>query len=329
MASHGVRRRSARTLVGGCIAATVAFVLVPGASQVDAQSIEEVRERVDKLEHEAVVVTEEYNVAAEQLKAAEKELEKIQERAAAQQEELARLQRELGVYVAMAYQSAGIDETIQLLTKDDPEEFLEQAATLDQLATHNADALRRVQLARQQLEQTQLEAAQKLAEIEQAHAELKDKKEEVERKQREATALLNRLTAEQRAAMNEPSEDLPDVPASGRAAVAVEFAKAQLGDPYVWAGAGPDAWDCSGLTMMAWRQAGVSLPHSSAMQYNYGTRVSKSQLQPGDLVFFYSPISHVGIYIGGGKMIHAPRPGDVVKVSSISLMPYVGATRPG
>ena len=306
-------------------------MLIPAnTGTVGAQSIEEVREEVERLHHEAVVVTEEYNVAAEQLKAAEKELEKIRERAAAQQEELSRLQLELGVYVAMAYQSAGVDETIQLLTKDDPEEFLEQAATLDQLATHNADALRRVQLARQQLEQTELEAAQKLSEIEQAHAALKEKKEEVERKQREATALLNQLTAEQRAAMNEPSEDLPDdVPASGRAAAAVEFAKAQLGDPYVWAGAGPNAWDCSGLTMMAWRAAGVSLPHSSAMQNNYGTHVSRRQLQPGDLVFFYSPISHVGIYIGGGKMIHSPRPGDVVKVSSISLMPYSGATRPG
>jgi cell wall-associated NlpC family hydrolase len=121
------------------------------------------------------------------------------------------------------------------------------------------------------------------------------------------------------------------VPASGRAKLAVNFAYAQLGKPYEWAADGPGSYDCSGLTMAAWRAAGVSLPHSSGMQYGYGTHVSQSQLQPGDLVFFYSPISHVGLYIGGGKMIHAPRPGDVVKITSISgsYMPYVGATRPG
>nr|WP_281352525.1 NlpC/P60 family protein [Phytoactinopolyspora alkaliphila] len=104
---------------------------------------------------------------------------------------------------------------------------------------------------------------------------------------------------------------------------------AQRGEPYQWGGSGPNSWDCSGLTMMAWRQAGVSLPRSSGSQIGVGTRVSRSQLQPGDLVFYYSPISHVAIYIGNGQIVHATKPGDVVKVSPVDQMPFAGASRPG
>ena len=315
---------------------------MPDASYADPRSISEVRDEVDKLDHEVVAVVEQVNVATENLKAAEKQLRVIQDRVAAQQRSLDALQDEVGIYLTMAYRNAGVDETLQLLTSDDPRLFLDQATTLDQLSTQQADALRRLQLAKQELEQTKLTARQKLTEIDKVRDDLKAKEAEVRKKLQRANALLSRLTAAQRAALNTPSEKPPDatqqtttapssVPASGRAKIAVNFAYAQIGKPYQWAADGPGSYDCSGLTMAAWRAAGVSLPHSSGMQYGYGTHVSESGLQPGDLVFFYSPISHVGIYIGGGKMIHAPRPGDVVKITSISgsYMPYVGATRPG
>ncbi len=92
---------------------------------------------------------------------------------------------------------------------------------------------------------------------------------------------------------------------------------------------GPNSFDCSGLTMWVWAKAGVSLPHSSRMQIRYGTRVSKSQLLPGDLVFYGSPIHHVGIYIGNGNMISAPRTGDVVKIQPAFRRDFAGAVRPG
>ena len=110
--------------------------------------------------------------------------------------------------------------------------------------------------------------------------------------------------------------------------VAVDTALAQLGDPYVYGAAGPDSFDCSGLTMYAWSAAGVALPHSSSMQSTVGTPVSYSDLQPGDLVFFYSPISHVAMYIGNGLIVSAPHTGDVVKVVALAYMPdYAGARR--
>jgi cell wall-associated NlpC family hydrolase len=118
-------------------------------------------------------------------------------------------------------------------------------------------------------------------------------------------------------------------PASGSAGAAVSYAMAQLGDSYVYGAAGPDAFDCSGLTMMAWSQAGVSLPHSSSAQMGYGTPVSTSSLQPGDLVFYYSPVSHVAIYIGNGMIVHAANPSTGVVEAPVGSMPIAGAVRPG
>jgi cell wall-associated NlpC family hydrolase len=119
----------------------------------------------------------------------------------------------------------------------------------------------------------------------------------------------------------------PPPPASSGAGAAVAYARAQLGKPYLWAGAGPASFDCSGLTMRAWGAAGVSLPHSAASQYANTAHVPIADLQPGDLVFFGSGISHVGIYVGGGQMIHAPHSGTVVGYSTIfwpDLLPMGG-----
>jgi cell wall-associated NlpC family hydrolase len=111
--------------------------------------------------------------------------------------------------------------------------------------------------------------------------------------------------------------------------IALAFAKKQIGDAYRYGGTGPNAWDCSGLTQAAWRAAGVYLPHSSRAQYRYGKPIAKSNLRPGDLVFFYSPISHVGLYAGNGLLLHASRPGKPVGYITMSNMPYAGARRPG
>ena len=112
-----------------------------------------------------------------------------------------------------------------------------------------------------------------------------------------------------------------------RAAAAVSYAYAKLGSPYVWGATGPDAFDCSGLVQAAYRAVGISLPRTTYAQIGAGTRVSRSELQPGDLVFFYSGISHVGIYVGNGQMIHAPNPSAPVRIAPIDEMPFAGATR--
>jgi cell wall-associated NlpC family hydrolase len=115
---------------------------------------------------------------------------------------------------------------------------------------------------------------------------------------------------------------------SSKAAKAVAYAKAHLGDPYVYGAAGPHSFDCSGLTMKAWKAAGVSLPHNTNAQYAKAKHISKSSLRPGDLVFFYSGMSHVGLYVGNGKVIHAPHSGSSVQYIKMKYMPYAGAARP-
>ena len=138
-----------------------------------------------------------------------------------------------------------------------------------------------------------------------------------------AGVMLTPLAAQANAGGSAPPVAAPVAPVvapNAVAQVAVDTALAQQGDPYVWAGAGPDTFDCSGLTQFAYAAAGVSLPHSSRMQSTIGTPVARADLQPGDLIFFYSPVGHVGMYIGNGLMVHAPTTGDVVRIASVDTM---------
>ena len=147
---------------------------------------------------------------------------------------------------------------------------------------------------------------------------------------RAATKATAKANAEGRAATTTSGDSArSSATGSSKGAKALAYAKAQLGEPYARSGAGPSSWDCSGLTMMAWGSAGVSLPHSSRQQFSRGQPVAKSDLRPGDLVFFYSDIHHVGLYAGNGQVIHAPRPGKSVEYIKMSYMPYAGARRPG
>jgi peptidoglycan DL-endopeptidase CwlO len=147
---------------------------------------------------------------------------------------------------------------------------------------------------------------------------------------RAGTKAPAKANAEDRAAAKTSGDSTrSSVTGSSKGVKALAFAKAQLGEPYARSGAGPSSWDCSGLTMVAWGSVGVSLPHSSRQQFNRGQPVAKSDLQLGDLVFFYSDISHVGLYAGNGQVIHAPRPGKSVEYIKMSYMPYAGARRPG
>lgn len=164
-------------------------------------------------------------------------------------------------------------------------------------------------------------------------------REEAERRARELAAQRDRAAAAGGSGVDQPPVYTGGDPARGDSTAAqgrraVAYAKAQLGKPYQWAAAGPDSFDCSGLTMMAWRQAGIRLDHYSVAQWGQGRHVSRDQLRAGDLVFFAdntsdpSTIHHVGIYVGNGQMINAPQTGDVVKYSSIDRSDYIGATRP-
>ena len=148
----------------------------------------------------------------------------------------------------------------------------------------------------------------------------------IDRSDREAPAASRSTTRAAAPAAIAPAQSAP-VAASGSAAAAVDAAMGKRGAPYVWAAAGPGSFDCSGLVQYAYKAAGISLPHSSRAQASMGRAVSRADLQPGDLIAFYSPVSHIGIYIGNGQMVHAPTSGDVVKVASIDVMGSITAMR--
>jgi peptidoglycan DL-endopeptidase CwlO len=339
---HARLRLAVGTAAVTTLVSVPTFVLVSAPGQATPKpSLAEVKRQVEALHHKAEQATERYNDARIALKDAERRLAQAQRRAAGQQAQVAALQNVVGAFAAASYRSGGLDQTLQLVFAEDPKLFIDRAASLDALSLRQAQALRRTVEARQALQADQLSAAQQLAAVERTRAEMAAHKVEVQRTLRKAQDLLNSLEAEQRARL------LPRAsrsggrdggggsgggsytgPASGRAAAALQYAYAQLGDPYEWGAAGPNSFDCSGLTMMAWRQAGVSLPHSSSQQYAAVRKVGRSDLQPGDLVFFYSPITHVGLYVGNGKIIHAPNPRESVKIDPMSYMPFVAGGRP-
>ena len=183
----------------------------------------------------------------------------------------------------------------------------------------------------------------KLALVVAAEKKFKAQSAKAREKLAEAEVLLSKLTKAERerlAKLAEQEEDADQATSqaaaralsgiSGRAGIAIKYALKQIGDRYVFGSAGLLTWDCSGLTMRAYQAAGVSLPHSSAAQSRLGKQVSVKALKPGDLLFYGRPVSHVGMYIGGGKMVHAPRSGSRVKITtsgSLGRKPLVGARR--
>jgi cell wall-associated NlpC family hydrolase len=214
---------------------------------------------------------------------------------------------------------------------DDPDAFVTSLTTMSSYNQLQSQLFDSYTTEAKALELRRRATAQRAEQVQAKQDQLVAEKKTIDAKLAEAEDLLEELKAEERAALlSRGSVELPSgVDASGRAAAAVRYAMAQVGKSYVYGAAGPNAFDCSGLTMMAWAQAGVGLPHSSSAQYGSGSRISADELAPGDLVFYYSPISHVGMYIGNGLIVHAANPGAGVRVAELYSMPYVGAVRPG
>ncbi len=291
-------------------------------------------DQLDRQNREADALVEQYNQSNEALKRIRRSLKGLRAEASGAQDDLRKLQATLGARASAAYTQGAGSAVAAVLGSDDPAAAIARVQVLDLLAAHDGDLMDQLGVAGQAFDERQrnLVAAEKAqsAEVERLAA----KKAEVERAADKTRALLARMRAADRpAAPSASSSPVAPPPSggggggSGSAAAAVAYARAQVGKPYCYGGSGPGCFDCSGLTLMAWAQAGVSLPHSSASQYNVGRRISASELQPGDLIFYYSPISHVSIYIGGGQRISATHTGDYVRVQSLGSS-IVGYARP-
>jgi peptidoglycan DL-endopeptidase CwlO len=223
------------------------------------------------------------------------------------------------------------------LTSQSASDLVDQMATLDMIADHVEGVISAVAAAQAQADAAQAAADQATAQAQATLAQLQGQQKQLQQQADQYEADFRRLSAAEQTqvttALAGPSLGAPDadlvvsgVP-SEVVATAIRTALAQVGKPYVFGAAGPNGFDCSGLTMFAYAAAGVSLPHSSAAQSRLGVAVSRSDLQPGDLVYFYSPVSHVGLYIGNGMMVHARTFGQPVAVTSVDLNGYAGARR--
>ncbi|MFD6285781.1 NlpC/P60 family protein [Streptomyces sp. NPDC060205] len=239
-----------------------------------------------------------------------------------------------------ARQKQAVDEyvTQRATTSKKRQEASEGLETLtttqSTLKTSKADVQRKLAEARELLSKLTAEEKARLAAIErQKQEEARRKADELARQQAADVERRRQEAATQGTGAGTGtgtgSTAGSDSASSTKAAKALAFARAQIGKPYVWGASGPGSYDCSGLTQAAWKAAGVTLPRTTWDQVNTGTTVSVDNAQPGDLVFFYDDISHVGIYIGDGMMIHAPKPGAYVREESIYYMPIHSVVRPG
>nr|WP_227467705.1 C40 family peptidase [Nocardioides lijunqiniae] len=311
------------------MAATIG--LIPSTTAYADPDIDTVQARVDRLYHEAEQASERYNDAKIELEALQGDVASLRADQERQDEALGKVREQVADAMVSQYQGQGISAVGEVIVSDDPGAFLSQLTTMSSYQDHQDALLGDYADEVEALDIREAATARRVKQVSSVESRLKDEKTTIDDKLEEAESLLGRLKDEERAEiLSRGGTTVPsDVPASGRAAAAVQYAMAQVGDSYVYGAAGPNAFDCSGLTMMAWAQAGVGLPHSSSAQYSSGARVAESDLQAGDLVFYYSPISHVGMYIGNGLIVHAANPGAGVKVSNLHEMPYVGAVRPG
>ena len=313
-------------------------------------NIDTVKQRVDRLYAQAEKASERYNAAKEQLKASEVRLKALNADLSRQQRVVDHMRGDVATMVVDQYQGEGLSTASQVVFSSDAEAFLDNLNAISSYNSQRGQAVREYGVQLKQLKLRKSAADDQVAALTKTRAVLKDEKAKIDDRAAEAKALLGKLKEKQRlellrrqrAAAAAAAQAAPAVPAataapatgvpavsSGRGGAAVRYAMAQVGDAYVWGATGPSAYDCSGLTMMAWAQAGVGLPHSSSGQQGSGRSVSESDLQPGDLVFYYSPVHHVGMYIGNGMIVHAANPSAGVQVASLHSMPYMGATRPG
>lgn len=294
---------------------------------------------VDRLYREAEVATEKYNGVKEKADSARRRLRGLQDETARAQARLNKAREALGTVAAAQYRSGGLDPALRLMLSDDPDAYLDGAALAERAGSRHHAELGRVRAQLREIEKLRGAARVEVRTLTARRDELGRHRRTITEKLSAAREALSRMSPEERARITGDSlraarsaggtardAALAQAP-NARAAQAVAYARQKLGSPYVWGATGPDAFDCSGLVLAAYRSAGVSLPRTTYAQFDAGRRVSPSELLPGDLVFFYSGISHVGLYIGNGQMIHAPNPSAPVRVAPVDQMPFAGATR--
>lgn len=305
-------------LPAGAVGGSAFAVKKPTTAQLQAQ--------IEAQQHVAEVASERYNAVREQLQSIQVRASAARERQRQQRLQVDAARRALGRIAAERYREGDL-ASLSLLLSDNPDALLAQSGLLASLGDRQAAATERLVSAQRQLDAASVDVLAQQARLQKTQSDVKAAQSAALAKVVATKQQLARLNAAQRHALEQASRgsvrigmtcqqigiQAPDA----RVAQVIAFACAHLGDRYVYGAVGPNVFDCSGYTLRAWQQAGITLPRTAAEQARAGTRVSASELRVGDLVFYHSPISHVGIYIGNGLMIHSPHTGSVVSIASV------------
>ncbi|MFB6952876.1 C40 family peptidase [Streptomyces niveus] len=322
--------------------------LPPGAdgrtAGADDSKLEAVRRKIDGLYGKATSATDAYNLAEERADNQSAELVRLSSEIVNGQVRIDRLKRQAGAAARAQYRAGGLPPEAQLLLTDDPQLFLDGAGRVQRGQKATKDLLGQMTKAQDDLtaytkkagaEWTKLEAsrvkqAKAKKEITQQIKAAKKIEAGLEKEERDRLLMLEQQDAAKAQEAWLGSGELKDIngEASVQGKAAIEYATAQIGKPYVWGAEGPASFDCSGLTSEAWRAAGKVIPRTSQEQWRLLPRVPVSQMRPGDLIIYHQDASHVGMYVGNGSIVHAPRPGRQVTLTGAGSMVILGVVRP-
>src|SRR4051812_46291570 len=327
-------------LVLGIAGACVGLVTVPGTAAADP-SAADITHLVADASRQLEVISEQVNTARTQFDQQQAAADQADQAAAEAKSRLDAMQGQVRQIARTVYTTGDVSRLDVLLTSKSAKDFVAQMGTLDEIAGHQSAVLTQATSRAKAAAKAQTKADEAAATAKKTLDAITTKQSQLQSQisdyQKQYAALtapqqqaVSRITAGRAVAAASAAAApvaAPVAASSQAAAIAVQTALAQVGKPYVWGASGPGSFDCSGLMMYSYAAAGVALPHSSSGQSTMGTPVSRSALQPGDLVFFYSPVSHVGMYIGNGQMVHASTSGTPVQVVSLDSMPDYNSAR--
>ena len=327
-AGRGVSRRLAAV---GCITVTASLVFPPVAAHAEPRPTKaQVEKKLDKLGEQMDQKVEQFNQLNEKLKVAKRKYDSARKSSGQEQAAFEEQRSKIAQMAASAYKNGDSTDVTGFVGSSNPQSVLDQAAVFSHLSQERSSQLSQFLATAQRLRRQEAQAKSAYDDVKAKTKELKAQKAKLDKEVAKQKKLLARFAPSSTGGSGGVGGSY-NGPASGPARKALDFAYAQLGKPYVYGAQGPSSYDCSGLTMKAWGAAGVGITRTTNSQFAATKRVDKSNLQPGDLVFFNS-LNHVGMYVGGGQMIHAPRTGKNVEVVSITsgyyLSNYYGAGRP-